>query len=666
VIDEFYGFNKPYAGGNVATDAMDALLSEINRHCNTLCVIVVGYEEKVEEVLRFNKGGERRFPHKVKLPSYSIDTLMVIMDSMLENDNKVLEEGVREKLRKVIMADMGVMGERFGNAGYLKEQLLGELEKKYYARGGEDNIYTNEDVLNAFPEKRSILSAEDNTEESVLAEFDKLVGDEMQSVKQSVIEAVNYFEAKQKIIEKAMKDGKKVSEADLPYMNMRFLGAPGTGKSTIAWLTAKLLHAKGILPTDRVKMVDASEMVKSHVGETGDLIRKVAEEANGGVLVIDEFYGFNVPYFGGNIAVGAIDALLSVINKYRNTLCVIVAGYENEVEEVLKLNNGGERRFPHKVKLPSYSIDTLMVILDSMLERDNKVLEEGVREKLRKIIMADMERMGDRFGNAGYLEEQLLGALEKKYYARGGEDNIYTNADVDLAFPQAKTGEKKESRHKKLSSKLFASLKPAYPEKEYTDTELCAATESSVLFVKTDTGAGTAFLISPDGYALTCNHVIEGAEEINARLRVPGRIGGSDSWHKCTVVNADKAYDMALIKLEGNNFPYLNLASPDRAVNRGEHFMLSGYPFGNRTANDMTTYYGQISSGGMQVDDRGMPCYNINCEAKRGDSGAPIIAKADGKVIGMLVGSMTHSGDNLTEEINFMRAIRYFWELFTE
>jgi len=106
-------------------------------------------------------------------------------------------------------------------------------------------------------------------EAAVLAAFDKLVGDEMQSVKRSVIEAVNYIEARKKEAEEAMGKGEKGHEADLPYMNMRFLGAPGTGKSTIAWLTARLLHAKGILPTDRVKMVDASEMVNSHVGETG-------------------------------------------------------------------------------------------------------------------------------------------------------------------------------------------------------------------------------------------------------------------------------------------------------------------------------------------------------------------------------------------------------------
>ena len=276
-------------------------------------------------------------------------------------------------------------------------------------------------------------------EAAVLAAFDKLVGDEMQSVKRSVIEAVNYIEARKKEAEEAMGKGEKGHEADLPYMNMRFLGAPGTGKSTIAELTARLLHAKGILPTDRVKTVDASEMVKSHVGETGDLIRKAAEEANGGVLVIDEFYGFNYAYNGGNVATEAMNALLSVINRHRNTLCVIVAGYEKKVEAVLQFNEGGERRFPHKVKLPSYSIDTLMVILDSMLERDNKVLEEGVREKLRKIIMADMGILGERFGNAGYLEEQLLGALEKKYYARGGEDNIYTNEDVLNAFPEKRS-----------------------------------------------------------------------------------------------------------------------------------------------------------------------------------------------------------------------------------
>ena len=193
---------------------------------------------------------------------------------------------------------------------------------------------------------------------------------------------------------------------------------------------------------------------------------------------------------------------------------------------------------------------------------------------------------------------------------------------------------------------------------------LSKATDNAILFVKTDKGAGTAFLISPEGYALTCNHVIEKATEINARLRIPGRFGGDDSFHKCEVINARKDLDIALIKLDGKNFPYLSIAAEDRMVEKGEDFILSGYPFGERTAKDITLFSGSVASSQKQQDENGIIRYNINCEAKSGNSGAPIISFKDGRVIGLLLGSMTEKSGQLVEEINYMRPIKYFWEEF--
>lgn len=207
--------------------------------------------------------------------------------------------------------------------------------------------------------------------------------------------------------------------------------------------------------------------------------------------------------------------------------------------------------------------------------------------------------------------------------------------------------------------------KPYGSEATASRIKLNETTDPAILFVKTDKGAGTAFLVSPDGYAITCNHVIEGATEITARLRILGRPGGSDSFYKCEVVNTKKDYDIALIKLlDGTDFPYLKLADCNRKIIKGEEFLLSGYPFGDHTAKDLTTFYGSIASSELQKDDYGYIRFNIDCQAKCGDSGAPIIATSDGCVIGILLGSITNSSGKLIEEINHMRPIKYFWEEF--
>jgi S1-C subfamily serine protease len=230
-----------------------------------------------------------------------------------------------------------------------------------------------------------------------------------------------------------------------------------------------------------------------------------------------------------------------------------------------------------------------------------------------------------------------------------------------------KTAEiRKTEEYSKISAKLFSSLPTACPDSVANSwISLAQATDSAILYLQTDIGFGTAFLISPDGYALTCNHVISGANKIEARFRMPSRAGGSDSWHNCKVINTKVDLDIALIKLDGENFPYLSLAPEGRVIQKGEDFILSGYPLGKRTAKDLTTFHGYVASTEKQTDDNGFARYNINCEAKSGNSGAPIIALADGRVIGILLGSIPErTSEILTEEINYMRPVQYFWEEF--
>lgn len=211
----------------------------------------------------------------------------------------------------------------------------------------------------------------------------------------------------------------------------------------------------------------------------------------------------------------------------------------------------------------------------------------------------------------------------------------------------------------------FAANKENLKYQEHTSQTFYKNVEDALLFIESDSGSGSAFLFTPDGYAITCDHVIANASNLRARLRVMSNLGNSDSWHNCTVMKTIPGLDIAVIKLEGRKFPYMKLAAPDQIVLRDERFVLIGYPFGKRLNTDYTSFHGIVASSGKQVDDYG-PRYLINSEAKCGNSGGPIISKNDGNVIGILLGSTTNKGEDLTEEINFMRPISCFWEQFTD
>ncbi|HAX83621.1 MAG TPA: hypothetical protein DCY15_03835, partial [Ruminococcaceae bacterium] len=223
----------------------------------------------------------------------------------------------------------------------------------------------------------------------------------------------------------------------------------------------------------------------------------------------------------------------------------------------------------------------------------------------------------------------------------------------------------KHKKYRKINRSEISKLKEPYVAEAIKDVEaLTQANDPAILYVDTDKGNGTAFLISPEGYAITCNHVVKDTSEIKARLRILGRQGGSDSWHKCEVINTNETLDIALIMLDGSNFPYLKLADEDRKIRKGEKIILSGYPFGEATSADITLFQGYVASSNLQRDENGNSRFFINGEGKCGNSGSPIIARKDGCVIGVFLGSKTHKGAELTEEINNMRPISYFWENF--
>ena len=677
LIDELQALKDAYReeggsrGGGMAEDLMRALVSIINKYRDCMCVILCGYEEDVLSIIKFDDGASRRFPKKIKLSSYSIDTLMVIFNKLLDADGKSLGKGVEEKIRKFVLADMKTQGKTFGNVGYLKEELIAPIKAAYFERGQYDNNYTIEDLMTAFADtdKRTILEECEDSIQAIISEFDKLEGDEIQDAKRDVLRAVNYFEGMKKELEEKEKQGKKVSADDFPYLNMLFFGAPGTGKTTIANLVGRLMYAKGILPTSKVHIVQASELGSGRVHGVQEKLFEEAEKAIGGVLLIDELQAIKGEYQGGDLAEDFMRGLVSVINKYRDNMCVILCGYEEEVLRIIKYDDGTGRRFPKKIKLASYSIDTLMVILNKLLEVDNKSLESGVEEILRNIILADMKTQGKTFGNVGYLKEELIAPIKAAYFERGQYDNIYTIADVEVAFPTMKNNKdseehKAKQRHyKRVSRSIFEKISlpsgfQGYDEENISETERRDLIRTSILFISTDKGKGTAFLISPDGYALTCNHVIDGANEINARLRIPGRVGRDDSDHKCTVINTKESTDMALIKLEGKNFPYLPIAGEEREILDGETFTLSGYPLGKE--EDLTSYTGYIANQTGMTDSFGKKYRYIEGEAKKGNSGSPLVSTRDGKVIGILFGSDIDDHD----EMNKMRPIKYFWEEF--
>lgn len=181
-----------------------------------------------------------------------------------------------------------------------------------------------------------------------------------------------------------------------------FTGNPGTGKTTVARIIAKIYHEMGILKTSKVVEVDRSRVVGEYIGHTAKQMSRVIDEAMDGVLFIDEAYSLAE---GGEKDFGreAVEVLLKRMDDNRDRLVVIVAGYTDEMHKFIEMNPGLKSRFTHYIEFPDYSAEELVRIFLSMCEKEKYVCDDEVRAVLRNR-MAETVKSRDRtFGNARFV-----------------------------------------------------------------------------------------------------------------------------------------------------------------------------------------------------------------------------------------------------------------------
>lgn len=185
----------------------------------------------------------------------------------------------------------------------------------------------------------------------------------------------------------------------------------------------------------------------------------------------------------------------------------------------------------------------------------------------------------------------------------------------------------------------------------------------TIIYIETDKASGTGFIFNPDGYAITCAHVVKGASEIYVRIGT-----APDAIQKAQTVAIDEKADVAVILIDENGY-YAASIDMDERVYLGDEIVILGFPFGSKVADDvmeMSVSYtrGYISSKQMK---NGMEQVLLDISAKAGNSGSPVLSRETGKVIGVLCGSiLNNSGDRLVEEINYMRPIRYISSMFMD
>lgn len=156
-----------------------------------------------------------------------------------------------------------------------------------------------------------------------------------------------------------------------------FAGPPGTGKTTIARVVAKIYCGLGILKKETVREVHRADLIGQHIGETEAKTNAIIDSALDGVLFLDEAYALVSTGAKNDFGLVAIDTLLARMENDRNRLVVIVAGYRADLDNFLDTNEGLRSRFTRSIDFPSYSSHELVEIATRMAEKRDSVFEKA-------------------------------------------------------------------------------------------------------------------------------------------------------------------------------------------------------------------------------------------------------------------------------------------------
>lgn len=262
--------------------------------------------------------------------------------------------------------------------------------------------------------------------EDVLAELDALIG--LEQVKEEV-----------RLLSALLRVQKLREERELPVVDSNnhliFSGNPGTGKTTVGRLLARIYRSLGVVDKGQLVEVDRSGLVAGFVGQTATKVAEVFDKADGGVLLIDEAYSLTR---GGEKDFGreAIDAVVKNVEDRRETMVVILAGYPKEMSELVATNPGFQSRFPKTIYFPDYTDDELVDILLIISDGGTYTLTDEAKEAA-KVWFGAHER-GRGFGN-GRLARNLFEASVSRHAQRlvdvpePSDDQLTTLEAEDIA-----------------------------------------------------------------------------------------------------------------------------------------------------------------------------------------------------------------------------------------
>lgn len=372
------------------------------------------YHEHLKDVMNIRN---------ISVPSLSISSMIDYIKGLLEENKFSIQEGVEDKIEKIIAiekSDDSFYG--YETLAKIANQIMYEKALSVAPEGNEKSI-----KIELFDR----ILPDEKEQNNPYDELSKMVG--MSEVKEKIEEIVAQIKAQQKLND----EGKDIER---PCIHMVFTGNPGTGKTTVARLVARILKNEGVLRKGQFFEKKGRDLCGRYIGETTPKTTAICRDAYGSVLFLDEAYALAVDS-EKDYGAEAIATLIAEMECHKSDMCVIFAGYKDDMKRLDDLNNGFVSRIPFKLHFRDYTRDELKEIFFSMLEGRfdyENSLPATVEDYFKKIPDSVIE--SKNFGNGRFvrnLYERVWGKAVSRSRHEGCDKIIIKSEDFIVASADA-------------------------------------------------------------------------------------------------------------------------------------------------------------------------------------------------------------------------------------
>ncbi|KAL7924178.1 P-loop containing nucleoside triphosphate hydrolase protein [Trichoderma austrokoningii] len=401
--------------------ALDILLAALENNIGTLSAVFVGYKDEMAPFFEHNPGLESRIPYTISFTDFNDAELWHILTNNIQKQYGGLMrvEGdldglyVRIAIRRLCQA-RGSRG--FGNARAV-ENLLSRIRRRQAQRlihekkerrhqSPDPFFFTKEDLIGPDP---SVMARNC----PAWIQLQGLIG--LEQVKQSTERLIGMIELN---YQRELRE-----EPPLKFsLNQVFVGAPGTGKTTVAKLYGQILTDLGFLSRGDVVLKTPADFMGGYVGMSEAKIKGILDSAVGKVLIIDEAYMLDSGDSQENRDIsktGIIDTIVSMTQGVPGEdRCIILVGYEDKIRDLFQnANPGFSRRFPvkHPFQFKDYTLDQLEEILQLKVQEDRLICTDDAIIAARDVLKQALA--SPNFTNAGEVNS-ILDAAKMNYESR--------------------------------------------------------------------------------------------------------------------------------------------------------------------------------------------------------------------------------------------------------